>query len=107
MLKAVKYKGLLWTGVVLATTLAAACSGSAAAPTASQGGQPTPPTEPTAIATTPAIEPTTTPAAARTGNQVGDRVPEFTINLLGGESRTTSQLMADGKPAFLFFMAVW
>ena len=42
-----------------------------------------------------------------TGNAVGQRVPDFGIELTGGETVTAEQLLAEGQPTFLFFFATW
>ena len=70
--------------------------------------QPTqaPAQQPTAV---PAPQPTATPAAVvvepppEVGNQVGNRVPDVGLELLGGSMVSTSGLVEQGKPTFLFF----
>ncbi len=41
------------------------------------------------------------------GTQVGDLVPEFTLNLVGGGSMTSAELRDQTRPAFLFFHATF
>ena len=38
-----------------------------------------------------------------TGNQVGNRVPDFTLDLVGGATISTASLIEEGRPTFLFF----
>ncbi len=40
---------------------------------------------------------------AEVGNQVGNRIPDFTLDLVGGATVSTAKLIEEGKPAFLFF----
>ena len=44
---------------------------------------------------------------ARIGSAVGERVPDFEVTFLDGSSVSREELAADGRPAFLFFMATW
>ena len=41
------------------------------------------------------------------GSQVGNTVPEFTLNLLDGGSITSAELMNQDQPSFLFFHATF
>jgi hypothetical protein len=41
------------------------------------------------------------------GSQVGNTVPEFTLNLLDGASITSAELMNQDRPSFLFFHATY
>ena len=41
------------------------------------------------------------------GSAVGERVPNFEVTFLDGTSVSSAQLAAEGRPAFLFFMATW
>ena len=43
----------------------------------------------------------------RIGSAVGERVPDFEVTFLDGGSVSREELAADGRPAFLFFMATW
>ena len=74
------------------------------------------PVEPTAApavvpapAPTAAPQPTEAPAPVvqeplpDVGNQVGNRMPDFTLELVGGTTVSVSSLVESGKPAFLFF----
>ena len=70
--------------------------------------QPTqvPAPQPTAV---PAPQPTATPVAVvveptpEVGNKVGNRVPDIGLELVGGSMVSTSGLIEQGKPTFLFF----
>jgi thiol-disulfide isomerase/thioredoxin len=42
-----------------------------------------------------------------TGARVGERAPEFAINLADGSTVTSAELMAQGRPTFLYFFATW
>jgi hypothetical protein len=42
-----------------------------------------------------------------TGARVGNRVPEFAINLADGSTVTSVELLAQGRPSFLYFFATW
>ncbi len=44
-------------------------------------------------------------ASAEVGNQVGDRVPDFALELADGTTVTSASLVAEGRPTFLFFWA--
>ncbi len=80
----------------------------AAAPPAKSPPEPTPVPPPTATPPTP--PPTATPApaiTARVGNDVGERVPDFTLTLVSGETVTSADLIESGQPTFLFFAATW
>jgi len=41
------------------------------------------------------------------GISVGQRIPEFIINLTEGRSKTSAEILAEGKPVFIYFMATW
>ena len=43
--------------------------------------------------------------ATDTGNQVGYRVPDFTLTLADGSAVTSTGLVESGQPTFLFFWA--
>ena len=68
------------------------------------------PPEPTPVppqATTPPL-PTPAPAiAAKIGNDVGERVSDFTLTLVSGKMVTSADLIGTGRPTFLFFAATW
>lgn len=40
-----------------------------------------------------------------TGNEVGDRIPDFTLDLADGTRVTSASLNEQGEPAFLFFFS--
>lgn len=44
-------------------------------------------------------------AMAEPGAEVGDRIPDFTLELADGSRVTAAELMARGQPTFLFFWA--
>jgi peroxiredoxin len=41
------------------------------------------------------------------GTKVGQRVPDFAIDLVDGTTVTAVDLIAEGQPTFLFFFATW
>ena len=45
------------------------------------------------------------PLSYSDGAQVGRRIPGFTLELLQGRVVTSDELVAEGKPTFLFFWA--
>ena len=47
------------------------------------------------------------PEPSQTGNQVGFRVPDFTLALEDGSTTTSSSLIEAGQPTFLFFWATY
>ena len=47
------------------------------------------------------------PAEVKVGNKVGDRAPEYALNLVGGGTVTSDSLVSANRPVFLFFMAAW
>ena len=44
-------------------------------------------------------------STAREGKDVGDRIPDFDFTLTDGSTVTTADLLATGRPAFIFFYA--
>ncbi len=44
---------------------------------------------------------------AKIGNSVGDHVPDFDLRLGGGLTASSAVLLAERRPAFLFFFATW
>ena len=63
---------------------------------------------PTATSVPPPAD-TPTPVIAEplpdVGNRVGNRIPDITLELFGGATVSTSNLVEQGKPTFLFFTA--
>ena len=47
------------------------------------------------------------PEPAQTGNQEGDKVPDFTLVLEDGSTTTSASLIESGQPTFLFFWATY
>ncbi len=47
------------------------------------------------------------PEPSQTGNQVGYRVPYFTLELEDGSTTTSAELLEQGRPTFLFFWATY
>ena len=47
------------------------------------------------------------PEPSQTGNQVGFRVPDFTLTLDDGTTMTSASLVEAGQPTFLFFWATY
>ena len=47
------------------------------------------------------------PEPSKTGNQEGNRVPDFTLTLEDGSTVTSASLVEAGKPTFLFFWATY
>ncbi len=45
------------------------------------------------------------PLSSSDGAQVGSRIPGFTLELFEGRVVTSDELVAEGKPTFLFFWA--
>jgi peroxiredoxin len=41
------------------------------------------------------------------GNQVGERVPDFTLKLADGTQVTSQELLVKHRPTYLFFFATW
>ena len=97
---------------------------SAAAPTAANApAGPEPTVGPVAEAATVLPEPTATPApgpspTAQTappqaspkldvGTNVGDLAPEYALQLLSGDLVSSTELVSERQPVFLFFTAVW
>ena len=79
-----------------------------APPTAARGPEPTAAPAPTS---TDAPVPTDTPVPVvaeplpEVGNKVGNRIPDITLELFGGDTVSTTGLVEQGKPTFLFFTA--
>lgn len=45
------------------------------------------------------------PESLDTGNQIGYRIPDFTLALADGSTVTSESLVEEGKPTYLFFWA--
>ena len=63
-----------------------------------------------APASSPRPAPTSTSgpvAKVKTGNAVGDHVPEFEMRLVDGSVETSTSFLGTGRPVFLFFFATW
>ena len=58
------------------------------------------PVEPSAVA-----DPVVEQAVVETGQEVGNRIPEFTLALADGTTVSATSLVEQGQPAFLFFFA--
>ena len=41
------------------------------------------------------------------GSAVGERAPDFEVTFQDGSSVSREELAAEGRPAFLYFMATW
>ena len=41
------------------------------------------------------------------GSAIGERAPDFEVTFLDGTSVSREELAAEGRPAFLYFMATW
>ena len=79
-------------------------------PGESAPSQVTEPTSPPAAAPEPTPVPAQQPTAIPVpeplppiGNQVGNRIPDFTLDLVGGATASSVSLVEAGKPTFLFF----
>ena len=62
------------------------------------------PVPPTA---TPVPEPTRPPVTDEVGTNVGDRAPEYVLNLPQSRQISSTELVAQGKPVFILFHATW
>ena len=69
-------------------------------PTQATAQQPAadPPPQPTATSVAVVIEP-----SPEVGNKVGNQIPDISLELVGGSLVSTSGLIEQGKPTFLFF----
>ena len=47
------------------------------------------------------------PVSTTIGNNVGERIPDFSITLIDGSTVTSSDLLAERQPTFLFFFETW
>jgi hypothetical protein len=93
---------MLTLGLLL-LALACGASPAASAPTATSA-----PVGRTQSAPPTAVPPIPTPTASvRTGSSIGERVPDFQMQLADGSVVTSASLLSDGKPVFLFFFATW
>jgi hypothetical protein len=45
--------------------------------------------------------------SVKIGSKVGERIPDISITLIDGSTVKSSELIASGKPTFLFFFATW
>ena len=85
------------------TLLAVALAGITSAALAC-GGQESQPGAPAAAAESgqPAA-----PVVVKVGSKVGQRVPEFSMQLGDGSTVTSQELVSTGRPVFLYFFATW
>lgn len=65
----------------------------------------TQPPAPTAPAPTAPPAPVVQEPLPDIGHQVGNRIPDITLELFGGSTVSTGELVEQGKPTFLFFTA--
>jgi hypothetical protein len=74
-------------------------------PTPGPGAGPAtiPPPEPPATS----VPPTEPPPPAQVGTKVGDMAPEFAFRLTDGTDVSSMQLLASGRPVFMFYFATW
>ena len=47
------------------------------------------------------------PPIVKIGSAIGERAPDFEVTFLDGTSVSREELAAEGRPAFLYFMATW
>ena len=47
------------------------------------------------------------PVSNTTGNNVGERIPDFAITLIDGSTITSEDLLTERQPTFLFFFETW
>ncbi len=47
------------------------------------------------------------PVSHTIGNNVGERIPDFSITLIDGSTVTSADLLAERQPTFLFFFETW
>lgn len=78
---------------------AASCTSTAP----STGSRAAPPDRPSVRTTSPAPG----GASVQVGYNEGQMVPDFTLRLVDGGQVTRADLLAQGRPAFLFFYATW
>ncbi len=64
-------------------------------------------TSPTAVPTQASVELSGPASTVAIGNKLGERVPDFSIMLSDGSVVRSSEILAEGKPVFLFFWATW
>jgi len=93
--------------VGLAVLLSVALGALACGPASSPALQPT--VGPTALplAETPQVNTVAPPSLPPVGAKVGERAPNFALQLTDGSTVTGEGLTAQGKPTFLFFAATW
>ncbi len=56
-------------------------------------------------APSPTVAPVSSAIDFKVGNNIGDRIPDFEIELTDGTPITSAGLLQNGRPAFLFFFA--
>lgn len=110
-----------WLGAiatVFALVILAACGGGA--PVAEKPAA-TPDSAPTAVVVGDKPLPSVAPASevkiasaiveptpeVKIGSAIGERAPDFEVTFLDGTSVSREELAAEGRPAFLYFMATW
>ena len=94
------------TAVHQATEPPASPSESTAVPTtAHQTTQP--PASPPESSAVPTTAPPQPAPVVKVGNSVGDHIPDFELRLGGGLTASSAALLAERRPAFLFFFATW
>ena len=88
-------------GFVLACT-----SGAPSTPSSAPAPTPETPTSPAVAQTSRKIEGRSS-STAKVGRLVGDRVPSFTMRVVDGSRVTSTGLLREDKPVFLYFFATW
>jgi hypothetical protein len=82
----------------------------APASTTTETGLPSPTPQPVETGSTPTATATaegkTNGASVPVGSEVGERIPDFALNLANGSTVTSQQLLSQGQPAFLFLFVL-
>ena len=55
----------------------------------------------------PAPPPPSPRASVKIGSSVGDRIPDFEMRLVDGSTVTSTSLLSESRPVFLYFLATW
>jgi hypothetical protein len=55
----------------------------------------------------PTSEPTPEPVSVSVGTSVGETPPAFAFRLVDGAEVASTQLIAAGRPVFMFYFATW
>ena len=94
-----------WMLLGISLLLVAACGGGDSAADTSGASPPAAPASSAAATPAPVMAPKAPATAAKIGNSVGDRAPDFRLATVGGGEVTLADFQ--GQPLVIYFFATW